>query len=168
MIAVQYNDKHILGSPFNVHFSPSSDASKCQVIQSSVENVEEGINKVTLCVSTEGGGEGELLASVKDAATKEQLPIIVSRSTENEKQYTLEFSIRQGMEYLVSITYGEQHIPQSPFKLSFAGPKEPHTATQKGKGLTQCKWASGASSQLTQQTLVQASLASRLRKKVRL
>ena len=144
VIAVQYNDKHILGSPFNVHFSPSSDASKCQVIQSSVENVEEGINKVTLCVSTEGGGEGELLASVKDAATKEQLPIIVSRSTENEKQYTLEFSIRQGMEYLVSITYGEQHIPQSPFKLSFAGPKGAAHCHAEGEGLNSVqmgKWS---------------------------
>ena len=134
-ISVQYNSKHILGSPFNVHFNPSSDASKCQVIQSSVENLEEGVNKVTLSVSTEGAGEGELLASVKDMATKEPLPIIVSRSSENEKQYTLEFSINQGMEYLVSITYGEQHIPQSPFRLSFAGPKGAACCHAEGEGL---------------------------------
>ena len=143
-ISVQYKHMHIMGSPFNVYFDPSSDASKCQVIQSSVKSEEAGIDKVTLCVSTERAGEGELLASVKDVTTKEPLPITVSRSSENEKHYMLEFSIKQGMEYLVSVTYDQQHIHQSPFKLSLAGPEGAACCHAEGKGLNSMqvgKWS---------------------------
>ena len=143
-ISVQYNRKHILGSPFNVHFDPSSDASKCQIIRNSVKTLEEGISKVTFCVSTEGAGEGELEASVRDMATKEPLTIDISKSSENEKHYILEFSIKQEREYLVSIMYGPQHIPQSPFKLSFAGPQGAACCHAEGDGLNSVqvsKWS---------------------------
>ena len=135
-ISVQYKHNHILGSPFNVHFEPSSKASKCQVIQKLVKPGEEGMSKVQLCVSTEGAGEGELEASVRDVATKEPLTIEISKSRENEKHYMLEFSIKHGMECLVSITYDQQHIPKSPFKLSFADSQGAACCHAEGEGLS--------------------------------
>ena len=134
-ISVQYDHVHILGSPFNVYFDPTAVASKCQVIRSLVKPGEEGMSKVQLCVSTEGAGEGELEASVRDVATKEPLTIDISKSTGNEKHYMLEFSIKQEMECLVSITYDQQHIHQSPFKLSFASPQGAACCRTEGEGL---------------------------------
>ena len=141
-ISMQYNDKHILKSPFNVQFY--SNSSKCQVIQKLVKPQSEGVSKVQLCVSTEGAGEGELEASVRDVATKELLTIDISKSTENEKHYMLEFSIKHGMECLVSITYDQLHIPKSPFKLSYADPQGAACCHAEGEGLSSVqvgKWS---------------------------
>ena len=136
-VSVQYNGKHILGSPFNVQFELRGDASKCRMVESSVEHQEEVGDNVTFCISTEGAGKGKLTASVENAETKDQLPAGITQLSEN--RYNVDFNPGDGSEYLLSVKYDNQHILGSPFKLVF-GPLSSNASKcyAEGEGLISC------------------------------
>ena len=142
-ISVQYNGKHILGSPFNVQFELRGDASKCRMVESSVEHQQETGDNVSFCISTEGAGRGKLTASVENSATKETVPVSITPISND--RHNVEFVPGDGAEYLLSIKYDEQHILGSPFKLVFGPPNT--DATQcivEGDGVISAqveKWA---------------------------
>ena len=119
-ISVQYNGKHILGSPFIVQFELRGDASKCRMIESSVEHQQALGDNVSFCISTEDAGNGLLTASVMNAATNERLPVSVSKV--DRDLYNVDFNPGDGAEYLLTIKYDDQHILGSPFKLVFGPP----------------------------------------------
>ena len=136
-VFVQYNGKHILGSPFNVHFELRGDASKCRMVESSIEHQQEVEDNVTFCISTEGAGKGKLTASVENTSTKERTPVSVTQISDD--RYNVDFSPADGAEYLLTVKYDDQHILGSPFKLVF-GPPETDASKCKatGDGLIAC------------------------------
>ena len=136
-VCVMYNGKHILGSPFNVQFELRGDASKCRMIESSIENEQENTGNVSFCISTEGAGRGKLTASVENTQTKDRVPVTVVETSDT--RYTVEFNPSDGEEYLLTVKYDDQHILGSPFKLVFGPPEvDASRCTAEGDGLVAC------------------------------
>ena len=127
-ILVRYGSKHILGSPFSVHFNPAGDASQCFMVGSSGEHEIGG--KVSFQISTEGAGEGTLTAHIENVATRESMPVATSETTLNH--YKVEFNPGQEMECLLTVMYDNKHIQGSPFQLMFS---EPSKCIAEGEGL---------------------------------
>ena len=125
-ISLKYKGKHIFGSPFNVHFH--SNASKCSIIDTSDEHEVGG--SVTFHVSTEGAGEGKVVASVENIATKETIPVSVTQMMMGV--HRIEFNPGKGMECLLTVLYDEEHIRGSPYRLVFS---EPSNCRAEGEGL---------------------------------
>ncbi len=141
-IFVLYNGKHILGSPFNVQFELRGDASKCRMIESSIENEQQNTDNVTFCISTEGAGRGKLTANVENTESKDRVPATIVQTSDD--RYNIEFNPSDGEEYLLTVKYDEQHILGSPFKLVFGPPEvDASRCTAEGDGLVACivdKW----------------------------
>jgi len=127
-ILVCYGGKHILGSPFSVHFNPAGDASKCFMVGSSGEHEIGG--KVSFQISTEGAGEGTLTAHVENVATHKTMPVTTTETSLNH--YKVEFNPGQEMECLLTVMYDNKHIQGSPFQLMFS---EPSKCIAEGEGL---------------------------------
>ncbi len=141
-VFVLYNGKHILGSPFNVQFELRGDASKCRMVESSIESEQENTDNVTFCISTEGAGKGKLAAHVENTATKDRVPVTITEV--NEERFNIAFNPSDGEEYLLTVKYDDQHILGSPFKLVFGPPEiDASRCTAEGDGLVACivdKW----------------------------
>ena len=119
--------KQILGSPFNVVFRLRGDASKCKVIDSPVSQAHELGSCVTFSVSAKEAGRGILTAFAESSSTGTKLSIPVAVAEVKEHEYSIDFCPVEGNDYLLSILYDEQHIPDSPFKITFSDPKQTHT-----------------------------------------
>ena len=133
-IYVQYSGKHILGSPFHVHFELRGDASKVRMVESNIERQPEIGDKVNFTISTEGAGKGKLTSSVENAASKERLPVTVTPISDD--RYSLEFTPTDDAEYLLSVKFDDVNIPGSPFKLVFGPPEsDASKCTSSGDGL---------------------------------
>ena len=133
-IHVQYSGKHILGSPFHVHFELRGDASKVRMVESNIERLPELGDKVNFTISTEGAGKGKLTSSVENASSKEKLPVSVTPISDD--RYNVEFTPTDDAEYLLTIKYDDVHITGSPFKLVFGPPvADASKCTSSGDGL---------------------------------
>ena len=133
-IHVLYSGKHILGSPFHVHFELRGDASKVRMVESNIERQPELGDKVSFVISTEGAGKGKLTSSVENAASKERLPVSVTPTSDNH--YNVEFTPTDDAEYLLTVKYDDVHISGSPFKLVFGPPEsDASKCTSSGDGL---------------------------------
>ena len=117
-LTAKFNGKHILGSPFHVQFTTCSDASKCILEDSPPEcqKMSTGTQNVIFCVSNKGAGKGKLRALVKSIATKEVVPITITRPFKHH--FHIEFNPSEGLDYTLAITYDDINIPGSPFKLA--------------------------------------------------
>lgn len=136
-ILVQYNGKHIFGSPFNVQFERRGDASKCRMVESSVTGEESGQENVSFMISTEGAGRGKLTSFVEQTSTKKQLPVTVT--AQSDDSYKIEFNPDDKEEYLLTIKYDSEHIVGSPFKLMFGGDAaDASQCTTEGDGIEAC------------------------------
>ena len=117
-LTVKFNGKHILGSPFHVQFTTRSDASKCILEDSPPEcqKMSTGTQNIIFCISNKGAGKGKLRALVKSIATKETVPVTITRPFKHH--YHIEFNPSEGLDYTLAITYDDINIPGSPFKLA--------------------------------------------------
>ena len=133
-IQVLYGGKHILGSPFHVHFELRGDASKVRMVESNIERQPELGDKVSFTISTEGAGRGKLTSSVENTASKERLPVSVTQISDD--RYNLEFTPSDDAEYLLTVKYDDNNIMGSPFKLVFGPPEtDASKCTSSGDGL---------------------------------
>ena len=128
-IQIHYGKKHIAGSPFDVHFTPPGDASKCFMVESSTEHEVGG--KIGFLISTEGAGEGKLTASIENVTTRKSMPVAVTES-HLDHHYKVEFNPGQEMKCLLAVMYDNQHIKGSPFQLMFS---EPAKCLAEGEGI---------------------------------
>ena len=117
-LTAKFNGKHILGSPFHVQFTTRSDASRCILEDSPPEcqTMSTGTQNIIFCVSNKGAGKGKLRALVKSGATKETVPVTLTRPFKHH--YHIEFNPSEGLDYTLAITYDDINIPGSPFKLA--------------------------------------------------
>ena len=117
-LTVKFNGKHILGSPFHVQFTTRSDASKCILEDSPPEcqKMSTGAQNIIFCVSNKGAGKGKLTATAKSIATKETVPVTITRPFKHH--YHIEFNPSEGLNYTLTIKYDDINIPGSPFKLA--------------------------------------------------
>lgn len=138
-VQVQYNGKHIFGSPFNVQFDSRGDASKCRMVESTISDEEGGEEHVNFVISTEGAGNGKLTSSVEQTSSKAQIPVTVTPQPEDENLFKVAFHPEEDVEYLLTIKYDNEHILGSPFKLMFGGDTaDASQCTAEGEGLQSC------------------------------
>lgn len=130
-ISVQYNGRHIIGSPFQVTFLPRGDATKCRKLETDPKCQQQGGDNVVVCISTAGAGKGKVTASVKSLTTKMDLPVEITHPRKHH--YNLEFTPEDGFEYLLTVKYDEHHIKGSPFPISLG---DASNCTVDGEGLT--------------------------------
>ena len=136
-IRVQYNGKHILGSPYNVQFERRGDASKCVLVESFVSGQNTDQENVNFLISTEGAGTGKLTSSVQQISSQTSIPVTITPLP--DYMYKVEFSPEEDKEYLLNIKYDNQHIPGSPFKLMFGGDAADATqCSAEGDGIEAC------------------------------
>ena len=136
-IQVQYDNKHIFGSPFNVQFEQRGDASKCHMIESSVTGQDTPQENVSFLISAKDAGKGRLTASVEQTSSKTQLPVSVTPLPDD--LYQVEFKPEEEEKYLLTIKYDNEHIFGSPFKLMFGGDAaDASQCTAEGDGIEAC------------------------------
>ena len=125
-LTVKFNGKHILGSPFHVQFTTRSDASKCILEDSPPEcqKMSTGAQNIIFCVSNKGAGKGKLTATAKSIATKEPVPVTITRPFKHH--YHIEFDPSEGVNYILTIKYDDINIPGSPFKLALGDASKCH------------------------------------------
>ena len=111
-IMLQFNDQHVLGSPFSVRFEQCGDASKCHMVESTSENQQDSVR---FCISTAGAGRGKLTASVENINAVEWVPVAITQTADDN--YNVEFNPADGAEYFLNVKYDDQHIFGSPFTL---------------------------------------------------
>ena len=103
---VKYNGRHIVGSPFNVHFKKSA-----------------GTN-VSFSLNAEGADTRNVSATAQSTSTLENVPLQLTQLLGGN--YNIELEPTQGLEYLltikclVKIKAKEEMIAGSPFSLSYA------------------------------------------------
>lgn len=138
-VRVQYNGKHIFGSPFNVQFDCRGDASKCRMVESTISGEEGEQERVNFVISTEGAGKGKLMSSIEQTSTKKPIPVAVTPVPENGDHFKVAFHPEEEVEYLLTIKYDNEHILGSPFKLMFGGDAADATqCTADGDGVQAC------------------------------
>lgn len=138
-VQVQYNGKHIFGSPFNVQFDSCGDASKCRMVESTISGEDANQERVNFVISTEGAGTGKLTSSIEQTSTEAQIPVTVTPQPDNSNLFRVEFLPEEDVEYLLTIMYDNEHIVGSPFKLMFGGDAaDALQCTAQGEGIQAC------------------------------
>ena len=132
-LSVLYGRNHIFGSPYNVTFHERGDASKCRMISSDVEQVEDGHDHVIFIVSVEGAGKGKLTSHVDNPQSGERQEVNIDSL--NDTDFKIHFDLGEGTEYQLVIKYDGEHIEGSPFKLLFADESDGSVCRAEGDGL---------------------------------
>ena len=130
-VLVLYGDSHVAGSPFNVTFYHSI---KSRVIKSGVEKKENGKDIAFFVVSTEGAGQGNLTATVKNCNDNDT-PQVNIEDMDEAFTHRVSFPITRNTQYLLSIKCDNEHIKRSPFKLWFDPVANPNACRAYGNGL---------------------------------
>ena len=128
---IKFDGHHLEESPCKVHFKPCGDATKCAMVSSSSHH-----QNVVIQISTAGAGEGKLVAKVeelnKHMYSRELYPVEMKQLS--PELYEIKFNPGAMTECLLSVRYDNQHIPGSPFKISFCE-VDRCGATASGEGL---------------------------------
>ena len=131
-IAVQFDGKHILGSPFSVQFdlrghyssSVSSEADTMSPASEKVKAYGSGLEdgyvgqEGNFVIETEEAGSGPLVVQVH--GPKGAFKINMRHHPENEHTILVHYDPNLAGLYTVDITWSETHIPGSPFKIDIA------------------------------------------------
>ena len=134
-IAVRFDGKPILESPFSVQFDirghySSSVSSETDMTPPTSEKVkaygpglEDGYigQEGNFVIETEEGGSGTLLVQIH--GPKGAFKINMRRHPENERTVLVRYDPNIAGLYTVDITWSETHIPGSPFKVDIAEQK---------------------------------------------
>ena len=131
-ISALLGKKSVLGSPYQVTFSPPADASLCTV-EEAPEECRTSVDKDTLtfCVHTNQERDGILTASVKSLLTQKSVPVMLSQA--GKGHYDVEFDALDGKKYRLAIKFDNQHINGSPFFINLSNAL---ACQASGKGLT--------------------------------
>ena len=120
-VMVRFNDKNIIGSPFNVSFELCGSASKCRIVDSPAEKHFDIGDKITFLVSTKEAGKGKLTVSAENRATGDQINVPVDIVQVREHEHEVTFIPVESAEYLLNVLYNEVHIPLSPLNIVVSG-----------------------------------------------
>ena len=117
VLSVKYDNQHIQGSPFLIVIS---DASKCRTEGKGLKSATAE-NQNSFLVLTEKAGPGMLDVEIEgDGCTVDSS---ISSTTENEHLYKVTYVPTMPGTYKISVTWGGEGIPGSPFEVTcLAGP----------------------------------------------
>ncbi|CAI7991468.1 Filamin-C [Geodia barretti] len=116
-IDIHFDGEQIPDVPIRIHVDSGSDADSVIVAQPAPGRLGKYVVDIPYIykVNTTGAGDAELTASSYGARTGIKPDVIVINEGSSRHNVTLRAS--EADEYLVSIMWGEEHVPGSPFKL---------------------------------------------------
>ncbi|XP_061423004.1 filamin-A-like [Lethenteron reissneri] len=111
-IVVKYGGDEIPLSPYSVRAVPTGDASKCR-LQAPATHLALGRN-TAFAVDARGAGKGKVTCRVRDPEGRE---VDVEVQEQPDGNFLVLYSADTPGPYVVTIRYGGEHIPNSPFRL---------------------------------------------------
>ena len=116
-IDIQFDGEQIPDVPIRIHVDSGSDADSVIVAQPMPGRLGKYVvdHAYEYKVNTTGAGEATLTASSYGVRTGVKPDVIVME--EGSSRHNVSFRAREANEYYVSIMWGEEHVPGSPFKL---------------------------------------------------
>ncbi|XP_051932354.1 filamin-B isoform X2 [Hippocampus zosterae] len=132
-LAVTFGDVAVPKSPFAVDVGPACLPSACRATGRGLQASGVRVQQVgDFKVDTRNAGSGELKVVVKDARGGE---VRVKQISSQDKVHAFEYYPLSTGKYSVSITWGGQHIPKSPFEVVVGPEAEPQQLRAWGPGL---------------------------------
>ncbi|XP_019734990.1 filamin B a isoform X4 [Hippocampus comes] len=132
-LAVTFGDVAVPKSPFTVDVGPACLPSACRATGRGLQASGMRVQQVgDFKVDTRNAGSGELKVVVKDAKGGE---VRVKQISSQDKVHAFEYYPLSTGKYSVSITWGGQHIPKSPFEVVVGPEAEPQQIRAWGPGL---------------------------------
>jgi filamin len=112
-LTIKYDGNHIEGSPFKLLFADQIDASICRAEGDGLR-ISQIEKEAKFSVYTEGAGEADLKVQI---VSKEGYEIYPHVSNLGEGEYEVSYNSTKPGEYMISIQWGEDNIPSSPFSM---------------------------------------------------
>ena len=132
-VDVTFAELHITNSPFRVRVAADmADASKCRAEGPGIQSSEVVLREQTwFDVYTVGAGRGELTVHIKSP----QGTVDCQRVEKEKGVYHFMYTAVQSGEYVITIKYGDEHIPGSRFRVQVEPPTDPSKVIAYGPGL---------------------------------
>ncbi|CAD5118169.1 DgyrCDS6901 [Dimorphilus gyrociliatus] len=115
MLHITYADVHIPGSPYEMNFVKTSDATKVRVFGQGIENGILPTFVSSFTVETEGAGPGRL--SVKVKGPRKAFKVNLRPVDEYSRTILCDYEPTETGLYLVSVMWTKHHVAGSPFKV---------------------------------------------------
>ena len=121
---IQTEGKQVMGSPFNIHVRPEPNAKKCTISGKAIDSGACSVvgEPVELTVDTTSAGTGSLSVSgaLPDRTT---LRVFATEEHDGHQQlHILKFDPTMVGTYMLSVKWGGEDIPGSPFSISVVDP----------------------------------------------
>ncbi|XP_072181882.1 filamin-A-like isoform X4 [Diadema setosum] len=114
-VDITYGGQHIPDSPFNTRVLPKADASKVKVDGPGVQKTGVLASlPVEFTVDTKDAGDAELIITITDSHGKPVKPDIRDNG---DGTFTISYVPTDVGQYTVTVTYGGQSVPASPFSV---------------------------------------------------
>ncbi|XP_071491358.1 filamin-A-like isoform X3 [Diadema antillarum] len=114
-VDITYGGQHIPDSPFNTRVLPKADASKVKVDGPGVQKTGVLASlPVEFTVDTKDAGDAELIITITDSKGKPVKPDIRDNG---DGTFTISYVPTDVGQYTVTVTYGGQSVPASPFSV---------------------------------------------------
>ncbi|KAJ0050245.1 hypothetical protein NL108_014312 [Boleophthalmus pectinirostris] len=132
-ITVTFGGTAVPKSPFNVDIAPACVPGACRASGRGLQPSGLRVNQVgDIKVDTKNAGSGELKIIIKGPKGVEEPVKLVSSQ---DGVYYYEYHPKTTGKYSISITWGGQHIPKSPFEVSVGPQAGPQQIRAYGPGL---------------------------------
>lgn len=132
-VDVTFEGLHITNSPFRVRVAADlADANKCRAEGPGIQSSQVVLREETwFDVYTEGAGRGELSVHIKSP----QGTVDSQRVEKEMGVYHFMYTAVQSGEYVITIKYGDEHIPGSRFRVQVEPPTDASKVVAYGPGL---------------------------------
>ncbi|OQR78194.1 filamin-A-like [Tropilaelaps mercedesae] len=129
-LVVLFEERHVPGSPFRVRAGPISDA---QRVTCSGEGLTGGIvgKPIKAFLDTRAGGPGELSAHCLGPSKMARCELV----SHGDGTFALLVTPLESGKHMLSIKYGGQHVPGSPFTVRVAGAPDASRVRVYGPGI---------------------------------
>ncbi|RDD41359.1 Filamin-A [Trichoplax sp. H2] len=142
-INVRYGDKHIPDSPYLITVGKGYDASQCVAEGQGLERKGNHVGKATeFYVHTSGAGIADLTLNFEgyvihaDDPLTSDSPYNVDVYRDNEDVYVISYTPYSEGRLIISVLYGSDDIPDSPFRVNIGPGIDPSKCLAQGDGLT--------------------------------
>ncbi|XP_078339973.1 filamin-A-like isoform X11 [Crassostrea virginica] len=133
-INIMFAGQQIPKSPYGVNVSPASNAKMCYATGRGIQPKGVRVNeKAEFKVHTKGAGAAEVKIHIIGPGGIEVKCTCTKSKTEEGVYECVYIPVKQG-QYIINITFGEQHIAKSPFKVE-VGPVKTSKIRAYGPGL---------------------------------
>ncbi|RXN30122.1 filamin-C-like isoform X2 [Labeo rohita] len=112
-ITIKYGGDNIPYSPYNVQAFPTGDASKCLLTESLGPNIKMA-EETFITVDAKAAGKGKVTCTV---LTPNGMELDMDVTENPDGTFDIYYTAPEPGKYVITIRFGGQHIPKSPFQV---------------------------------------------------